>query len=223
MNYRSTYSELSVKDVDTANRTVCGYFSTWGKVDTYNEQMARGCFAKSIAENGPVSAKPRIAHLWGHDAFGGMPIGRLKVLLEDEHGLYFESKIANTTKGNDVLTLYQEGVIREHSVGYKLIKATRTEGLPTIIQEVKLYEGSTVVFGANEDALFTGIKSKPEAMAITKGIRRVLRSATISNETAQDLEIQLKLIEALFETDAAQCTEVKKQPPIDLVKMYQNS
>jgi len=223
MKYRSADFELSVKDVDTAGRTVCGYLSTWDTVDTYNEKMERGCYAKSIAENGPGSARPRITHLWNHDSYSGMPIGKLQTLKEDEMGLYFESKIANTQRGEDVLTLYQEKIVREHSVGYKLIQSRKpAEQGPALVQEVKLYEGSTVIWGANEDALMTGIKTLSGASETIKNIRRVLRSANISDELGEVLELQLRTLEALDEDGAVKSTPPAPEPPIDLVKLYKS-
>ena len=60
------------------------------------------------------------------------------------------------TEGQDFLKMYQEGIIREHSIGFNYIpdkiKAVES-GDQTIwdIAEVKLWEGSAVVFGANSE------------------------------------------------------------------------
>jgi len=61
------------------------------------------------------------------------------------------------TEGNDFLKMYQEGIIREHSIGFNYladkITAVEDEERGTIwdISEVKLWEGSAVVFGANSE------------------------------------------------------------------------
>jgi len=65
------------------------------------------------------------------------------------------------TEGQDFLKMYQEGIIREHSIGFNYIvdKIKQTterdeEGREYSvwdISEVKLWEGSAVVFGANSE------------------------------------------------------------------------
>ena len=220
IKYTNPFALIEKMDVDLDKRRVCGYFSTWDTIDTYNERMMKGCYAKSIAENGPASTRPRIQHLYNHNSWDGMPIAKIDVLKEDEIGLYFESVFAKTQRGNDVLTLYQEGILREHSVGYKTIQVRRMEGQPAEVQEVKLYEGSTVLWGANEDALLVGIKSAPEAMDYIKNIRRVLRSASISDEVGSMLELNLRSLESLVDDGAADGTPPKAEPTIDLCAMY---
>ena len=60
------------------------------------------------------------------------------------------------TEGEDFLKMYESGIIREHSIGFNYIAdkiKQAKEGDQNIweIQEVKLWEGSAVVFGANSE------------------------------------------------------------------------
>ncbi len=145
---------LEVK-ADGESGIVEGYFAGFNNVDSDNDRILRGAFAKSIQEHGPSSTSNRkIAHLAYHDT--RRPIGVIQELSEDEKGLYFRSKMGTHTEGQDFLKMYQEGIIREHSIGFNYIpdkiKAVE-EGDSTIweIAEVKLWEGSAVVFGANSE------------------------------------------------------------------------
>jgi hypothetical protein len=60
--------------------------------------------------------------------------------------------------GEDAWRDYQEGIIKEHSVGFQRVsdktKFVKDSSNPlggfTLLQEVKLWEGSAVTFGANE-------------------------------------------------------------------------
>lgn len=212
-----------VKDVDTKGRTVTGYFAKFGNIDSDSDIMMQGAAKKTIQENGPDSAKPRIKHLWQHDSW--QPLSTPKVLKEDDFGIYFESVIANTSLGNDVLTLYQEGVITEHSIGFNIIDADKSEitGIRTI-KEIRLWEGSSVTWGANSDTPFLGIKTivGDDADSLAKklrSIRRILWSEAISDETGYLLDVWLNQMEtalkALVDTSADTSNEegVGVQPP----------
>lgn len=156
--YKNASCTLPILEVkaDENNRTVEGYFAAFNNVDSDNDRILQGAFAKSIQEHGPNSASNRkIAHLAYHDT--RRPLGVLEELKEDSKGLYFRSKMGTHTEGDDFLKMYQEGIIREHSIGFNYladkITAVEDEEKGTIwdISEVKLWEGSAVVFGANSE------------------------------------------------------------------------
>jgi len=177
-NYRNLSTTMSIKDVDVKSRTVAGYFSAFDNVDSDGDLIKKGAFAKSINDRGPASNSNRkIAHLAHHDI--RRPIGVIQVLKEDNHGLYFESKLGEHTDGDDALKMYEAGIIKEHSIGFQYIddKTTwvETESKNDIqatsegeifleksngyfeISEVKLWEGSYVTFGANSSTPSYGV------------------------------------------------------------------
>ena len=178
---RTGYSQKSNNlefKVDSDSRIVKGYFASFNTLDSDNDIFVKGAFAKSIQERGVSSTGNRkIAHLAFHDM--KRPIGEIKVLQEDERGLYFESKIGTHTDGEDMLKMYREGVIREHSVGFQYMpdKMEEKDGV-WYLKEVKLFEGSAVTFGANENTPV--IKS-------AEGYQERL------NEIAEEREILFKL------------------------------
>jgi len=150
---------LEVK-ADSESGIVEGYFSGFGNIDSDQDRILSGAFSKSIKEHGPDSSSNRkIAHLAYHDTT--RPLGVIQELKEDQTGLYFRSKMGGHTEGQDFLKMYQEGIIREHSIGFNYIadKIKQTterdeEGREYSvwdISEVKLWEGSAVVFGANSE------------------------------------------------------------------------
>ena len=149
-------------------------------------------------ENGPDSGNPRIFHLYQHDIT--QLLGRPSKLVEDEKGLYFETTIANTSLGNDVLALYKEGVINEHSIGFQTIKSAN-RGSYNEIQEVKLFEYSTVTFGANANTPFLGFKSQFENQeSITSQFDKVSKMLKdeLAPETTQLLNIYLNQLKTEF-------------------------
>ena len=145
---------LEVK-ADSESGYVEGYFSGFNNVDSDNDRILQGAFSKSIQEHGPQSQSNRkIAHLAYHDT--RRPIGVIQELKEDSTGLYFRSKMGSHTEGQDFLKMYQEGIIREHSIGFnyiadKIKEVKENDQTIWDIQEVKLWEGSAVVFGANSE------------------------------------------------------------------------
>lgn len=194
-----------VKDVDTKSRIISGYYSSFDNMDSDRDVIRNGAFAKSIAERGPESSQPRIMHLYQHKT--EQPLGRPKILKEDEFGLYFETYISKTRLGNDVLELYKDGVLNEHSIGFNVIKSRPYEEEAgqkgTEILEVRLWEGSTVTFGANEMTPFLGFKDldvKGTLDAI-ESLTKKLKNGTLSDDTFVLLEIELqKLKTSLIST-----------------------
>lgn len=143
-----------ITDVDVKHRIVKGYFSIFGNVDADNDMIMPGAYSKTIKEN------KRIKHLYQHDVtqpLSSVRGGTLK-LWEDSKGLAFESEISNTSWGRDVITLYDDGVINEHSVGIVVLKKNKKSGYREIT-EVKMFEGSTVTWGANEQAFGDIVKN----------------------------------------------------------------
>lgn len=208
--YQTKNAGGMVKDVDTAGRTVTGYFASFNTRDSDGDMFAPGCFAKSIAENGN-----RIMHLLQHNTL--QPIGRPRLLKEDSTGLYFETPVANTQLGNDVLQLYRNGVYKEHSVGFEMIQSgneTHSDGAPlNVIKEAKLWEGSTVTWGANANTPFMGIKKAEaapngntgglmniidEALERSTLIYKQLHYGNLHDDTYTLLEIEMKQLQSLL-------------------------
>ena len=156
-NYELKSLNLGLKDIDTGKREVAFYLSKFDVIDSDNDLITRGAFTKSIQERGPDSESNRkIAFLRFHD--WNMPIGKYLQLKEDENGLFAVAKLSNSINGNDALIDYKEGIIREHSIGFKYMKdkirfiedSTMEMGGFYQVSEVQLFEGSAVTFGANE-------------------------------------------------------------------------
>lgn len=162
MDYQVKNISAEVKDVSLKNRTVEGYFSVFNVEDSDGDIIKPGAFAKTIAENGP-EGKNRILHLWQHNPT--QPLSKPNELKEDDKGLFFVSKISDTTWGTDALKLYKDGVIEEHSIGFNTVKSHWSDDdEANIITEVKLWEGSSVTWGANEFARVTDMKGNKESI-----------------------------------------------------------
>jgi HK97 family phage prohead protease len=213
MFYQVKSIKAEIKDVDQKSGTVTGYFSVFGNIDSDGDVITKGAFERSIKNNGN-----RIKHLWQHDV--RYPLGKPNVLKEDNYGLYFESTISKTSYGKDVLQLYADGVVDEHSIGFRTVQQGKKDGYNEIT-EVKLWEGSTVTFGANEMARFTGMKglSAEDVMTKMDSVLKSIKSGTFENEEMyENLEIyfnQLKqylteITQPVVETPDPNKEELKK-------------
>ncbi len=192
-------SQGAIKDVDLSKRTITGYANTFNFKDSDGDITQPGAFSKTIQENGP-GGKNRIFHLWQHttDQILGKPL----TLTEDENGLLFESVLRTGKLADDVLQMYQEGILTEHSIGYRTIKARwDEEQLANLLVELKLYEFSTVTWGANEMSVLTGIKKNEKENIIKQRINKLakaLKDGSYSDETMTLLNIELKQLEQIF-------------------------
>jgi HK97 family phage prohead protease len=157
MNKYEIKSGFEIKDMDRSRREVAVYLAKFGNVDSDNDVIQKGAFKKSIQERGPESPSNRkIAFLRHHD--WEKQIGVFSKIQEDDNGLFAVGRLGTSTMGEDAWRDYQDGIIKEHSVGFqrvsdktKWVKDTSNPmGGFTLLQEVKLWEGSAVTFGANE-------------------------------------------------------------------------
>ncbi len=159
--------ELEVK-VSKDSTIVEGYLASFNNVDSDKDMFVKGAFSKSLFEHGVESESNRkIAHLAYHDVT--RPIGKFLELREDDRGLYFKSELGSHTDGKDFLAMYKAGIIREHSVGFNYLRDKMFQKVDdngnqyTLLTEVKLWEGSAVIFGANsETPNLTEIKSQED-------------------------------------------------------------
>lgn len=205
-NYFEKTFQTELKDLDVKKGIVEGYFSSWGIVDADGDELMPGAYTKSLNERGPgIGEKSRIQHLVQHTST--LPVHRFtdpETLKEDNIGLWFRSKITQTTYGKDLLLLYQDGVINEHSVGIQIVKGGQAPEGHNQVTEVILWEGSSVTWGANAATPVTAVKSmndEEKAEYFCKKIdslSKALFKGTYTDETFMMLEIQLKQIQAHY-------------------------
>ena len=203
-------TSVEIKDVDESNRIVTGYLSAFDVKDSDNDIIRKGAFKKSIKERGVDSKSNRkIAHLRNHD--WEHQIGAFTLLQEDDYGLYFESKLGRSTKGEDALLDYQDGILREHSIGFNYVegkikkKEDEENGEYYEIKEVKLWEGSGVTFGANE---FTPVLSAEKNLEDSDYLAKLndemnlligaLKNGKGTDERLENFEFRLKQIQQKY-------------------------
>lgn len=214
-----------VKNVDSKKRIVQAYGSKFGNIDSDFDMIMPGAFTKTINENGPTG-KNRIFHLWQHKT--DQILGKPSIIKEDGFGLYFESQIEDTTLGNDVLKLYDKGIINEHSIGYSVVKFENHED-HFKLTEIRLFEISAVTWGANAETPTVGMKTEDKAKFIfdeLASLRKLLRHGGLETEEMNFflenkfsiLEAELKALLQPAPKNEPLHTLEKEQEPLDAEK-----
>jgi uncharacterized protein len=177
MIYKNISSGI-IEDVDDVKGIVTGYFSAFNNIDSDGDVIVSGAYKKTVGENGPMG-RNRIMHLLQHNPL--MPLAKPMELMEDAKGLRFVSKITETSYGKDVIKLYSEGVFNEHSVGFEIVKSDNKAGYREI-REIKLWEGSTVTWGANPNTPIESMKSwdKPKSEEMIAKFCGILRNGDVN-------------------------------------------
>jgi HK97 family phage prohead protease len=142
----------SVKDIDTEGRKVVNVISEMGSKDLDNDVIDKNAYVKTIKERGPKGSN-LIWHLTDHYPSLKYAVAKFSDLYTDGSQLIGVTDIPKTTWGNDVLEFYVKGHINQHSIGYRTLQSEPVNaGQPNeyrLIKEVLLYEGSSVLWGAN--------------------------------------------------------------------------
>jgi uncharacterized protein len=213
----------NITDIDEKSGTVKGYASVFGNKDSDGDIIMPGAYTKSLKEMGP-----RVLHLYQHDPMRPLSSvrgGSLK-LSEDARGLKFESTISPTSWGKDVIQLIKDNVISENSVGFQTMKSMDRKGYREL-QELKLFEISSVSWGANDQALNT--KSLYQAVITDEEltdeyltqrketIMKAVKNGKYSDDTAEMLDIYLmQLNHIIVNTKATTpAVQVAAKPVID--------
>ena len=161
--------------------TVEGYGSVFGVRDNYDDVIAKGAFAATLAAHKSAGTMP--AMLWQHDA--DKPIGVWTEMVEDEKGLRIKGQLAmETVKGKEAHALLKMGALNGLSIGFMSKEwAYDRETEVRTLTEIDLWEVSLVTFPANEKARVTNVKSADE-MATPKDAEKALRDAGFSKSDA---------------------------------------
>ena len=228
MQYKGSYFNLD--DFDEGSRKIKVYLSAFGNVDAHNDIIVQGAFSKTLKER-----FNRIKYLWQHSIHD--PIGKWLEMGEDSTGLWGVGVLSNATKGQDAFEYYKEGIINEHSIGFDTIQR-KEEGELTYLQEIRLWEGSAVTFGANEKtpviAMAKSLNQEPLIYLKERESKlfKFLRNSTASDEAHDLVEMELRQITETYRTllteKAAQdVAPLKVDEPfsldLDLVSIFKNN
>lgn len=206
-----------IMDVDTSTRRVKAVWSRMNNVDLDGDVIVPEAFTKTLTERGP-SGKNLIYSLVDHQADMNNVIGKPEEIYVDGDMLVAVTPIVETQKGSDMLKLYDAGLINQHSIGFSTIKSNMGQNEykdVRYITELKLYEGSAVLWGANPETPTLSVKSqtKEDLNNRLEKLLKSFRSGRFTDETFALMEIQIKKIQTdLLALEITQSAPVAIEP-----------
>lgn len=140
----------------------------------FTEEIDRGAFTDSIANRTPVLQFDH-GH---HPLIGGLPIGRIRSLKEDAHGLGVRARLSDNWLIHPVRDAIRDGAITGMSFRFT-VKEDKWKGDHRTIRKVDLHELGPVVFPAYKDTT-VGVRSNDP-------IARLLADDSVLERLAQFL------------------------------------
>jgi HK97 family phage prohead protease len=122
---------------------ISGYASVFGSSDQGGDVVQAGAYRASLAAM--KTAGRRVKMLWQHDPT--QPIGVWDEVREDKKGLFVKGLIlADVRAGAEALALIKAGAIEGLSIGYRTIRAEKSQKGARLLHELDLWEVSLVTF-----------------------------------------------------------------------------
>ena len=206
----------NIMDIDTSTRKVKAVWSRMNNVDLDNDIIVPEAFTKTLTERGPAG-KNLVWSLVDHKADMNNVIGKPEQLYVEGDALIAITPIVGTEKGTDMLKMYEAGLINQHSIGFSTLKSDWQDQSQNVrvIKEVKLYEGSAVLWGANPETPTISVKSqsKEDLNNRLEKLLKAFRNGKFTDDTFALMEIQIKKIQAdLLELDITQSAQSAIEP-----------
>lgn len=183
----------AASDAGPEAMTFSGYGAVFGNMDAYGDVIAKGAFAKTIADFKALGVWPAMLSQhggWDMSAESLTPIGVWTEMREDGHGLYVEGRLADTPRGREMYALMKmqpRPAINGLSIGFRAVEWTsrsKPEEPRRTLKRVELVELSLVTFPANGKARVTGVKGGADAPSI-RDAEKALRDAGFSRVQAK--------------------------------------
>jgi hypothetical protein len=192
INYKVKNFNLEIKSIDTVEGIVTFYASVFNVKDSDGDIITENAFTKTLQER-----KSIIRHLYQHN-FNNQ-VGKIIDIQVDKKGLLVTSKILNTSLGKDVLEMYKNDLL-QHSIGFQIVRGEyKAEQDTYFINEVKLFEVSSVTLGANSFATTVSLKSSSEIEYNYLKLKEKIKSNTISEKEIQKLNKEYNNLKSLIE------------------------
>lgn len=200
----------SVVDVDTTGQKVVMNWSATDEVDHDDDLITPSAFNKTIKERGPSGAD-LVYWLTDHRAITSNVVGKVESLSMQGKFLQAVGVVSDTTTGRDTLQLYNDGIIKQHSIGFVPVRTEKAKD-HRVIHEVMLFEGSSVLWGANSNtgtvSIGKSLLTLEECNDELDQLLKAFRNGSYSDQTMGLLELRIKQIQKSY-------TELLAAPPIE--------
>lgn len=176
--------------------SLVGYLSTWD-VDLGGDRIERGAFKKAVQ----TIKKSGIPLLADHFAATSSVLGTIYDAAEDLKGLKITARFSAAPSAQDVRIKMVEGHLNRLSIGYESMEDHLEESADgrriRVLTDVKLWEGSVVVFPMNPAAAITQAKSwvaglPDDARAAVQDVFAADETKATANEVRDQLSVLLR-------------------------------
>ena len=193
--------ESKTIDITTTNEVegkVEAVFSVFNEIDSDGDVVMPNSIKSGYGDAG-------VAMVWAHD--WKKPIGRGEIVQDGEKAKFKGQFIMDTQDGRDAFeTVKAMGDLQQWSFGYEVVDSENgtftKDGMDTearFLNELKVWEVSPVLVGANQNTYTVGVKEKSEE---TSGL-------TLTNETDQLLTNLSALLKRFKELTALRLKKEK--------------
>lgn len=139
----------------------------------YQETVAPGAFKKTLQERAPVL---QFDH-GTHPMIGSIPLGSIRKIEEDNHGLYVRARLSDNWLVQPVRDAIHDGAINGMSFQFEVTRDEwNTDQTARTVREVKLYELGPVVFPAYPQTT-VGVRSEVTDLLACENVRTDLARA----------------------------------------------
>lgn len=162
--YKVKTYDLKAMDVDIERRKVKVAIASFGNLDRDNDIITEGAATKTLMEHGPQGMN-EIWHLTDHTPSLKSALSKFEEMGVTDGKLWGVSSYRDTFLWREVAwPLYEKGDITQHSIGFSIVNQKRYDS-HNEITEIRLYEGSAVLWGANPE---TPVLEVSKNLGITK-------------------------------------------------------
>lgn len=210
-----------------SDRTVTGVFSVFGNMDSYADVIHNGAMEKTLRERGT-----RILHLWQHD-MDAPPIAMIESIREVPRqalpaevllraptatgGAEVTRTYLDTPRGNEVLAAIRGGVPLEMSFAFDAIRYDFMEsadspiGVIRNLRELKLYETSDVLFGANSATVAAKAHGRLPIATLLAALKAAMKAG--ARHSTRDTQLINSIAEAAIELGATSVRLIAQPDP----------
>jgi len=136
-----------------------GYASVFGEIDSYNDMVMAGAFAKSLSSHEQKGTMPKL--LWQHKS--DEPIGKYLEMYEDDKGLFVKGQllVKDDPLAARAYAHLKAGNLDGLSIGYA-VKDADWDATAKVLKltELDLWETSIVTFPALDAARISDVKTQ---------------------------------------------------------------
>jgi HK97 family phage prohead protease len=210
-----------------SDRTVTGVFSVFGNMDSYADVIHNGAMEKTLRERGT-----RILHLWQHD-MDAPPIAMIESIREVPRqalpaevllraptatgGAEVTRTYLDTPRGNEVLAAIRGGVPLEMSFAFDAIRYEFVEsadspiGVIRNLRELRLYETSDVLFGANSATVAAKTHGRLPIATLLAALKAAMKAG--ARHSTRDTQLINSIAEAAIELGATSVRLIAQPDP----------